>query len=346
MGVSLERPDFPYYGLVKESFERFTTTSFTRTGPFYYYVPVILAACFPWSCLLPGAAWLAWQRRSRWTRDDRLLVVWAIAVPAFFSISQSKLSGYVLSATVALGILVARLFDRALDEPGGTSARVVGYGCVVLVIASGAAAAWIAIEVSSPGSLASYFDIRSSDYERAKALFPGLLTTSMLLAAISLAAVFTRKVAIALGGFLLFPVCLLTVLFPGLKGYSQEASSLQLAREVEAVAPEATVACLECYPPGLAFYLRRELVLVTVDGKETTSNYIPFYLTHNKPWPSQVISASRIREWLRARRGAVFLLARGEHVLKLQGLATTTGGTVRALSRGWHGLHLRPRRTS
>ena len=73
---------------------------------------------------------------------------------------------------------------------------------------------------------------------------------------------------------------LLTVSFEGLKAAAQETSSFQLARDVQSITSEATVACLVCYPTGLAFYLQRELVLVTVDGSETTSNYIPLYLAN------------------------------------------------------------------
>jgi len=42
--------------------------------------------------------------KKRWSRADRLLVVWAIVVVLFFSVSQSKLPGYILTAVVALGI--------------------------------------------------------------------------------------------------------------------------------------------------------------------------------------------------------------------------------------------------
>ena len=66
---------------------------------------------------------------------------------------------------------------------------------------------------------------------------------------------------------------------------------------------------------------------------------IPFYLA-SEPWPSQVVSVLRTREWLRSRKGAVLLLARGERVLTLQRLAATRGGTVQTLSHGWYGLHL------
>src|SRR5690606_30816551 len=40
-GLSLACPDFPYYGIMKESIARFTTTEFRRTQPFYYYGLII-----------------------------------------------------------------------------------------------------------------------------------------------------------------------------------------------------------------------------------------------------------------------------------------------------------------
>ena len=51
VGLSLLRPDFPYYGIMKESVARFTTTEFHRTAPFYYYAPIIAGTFFAWSLL-------------------------------------------------------------------------------------------------------------------------------------------------------------------------------------------------------------------------------------------------------------------------------------------------------
>ena len=93
-------------------------------------------------------------------------------VVAFFSISQSKLPGYVLTAVVALGILTARLFDRALAAPRGRAGRVVRRGAAILAGMSVVLGAWLAMEVFAPGVLASLFHIRSADYERARAVFP------------------------------------------------------------------------------------------------------------------------------------------------------------------------------
>ena len=126
VGLSLLRPDFPYYGIMRESVARFTTTEFHRTAPFYYYAPIIAGTFFAWSLLLPESIVAAWQERKRWSRADRLFVVWAIVVVLFFSVSQSKLPGYILTAVVALGILTARVFAMALNN----NSRASGSNCM------------------------------------------------------------------------------------------------------------------------------------------------------------------------------------------------------------------------
>ncbi|MDD1644064.1 MAG: glycosyltransferase family 39 protein, partial [Methylococcaceae bacterium] len=63
VGLSLLRPDFPYYGIMRESVARFTTTEFHRTAPFYFYAPVIAGTFFAWSLLLPESIVIAWRKR-------------------------------------------------------------------------------------------------------------------------------------------------------------------------------------------------------------------------------------------------------------------------------------------
>jgi len=141
VGLCRAHPDFLHYGLVEESFQRFTSAkTFHRSQPVYFYLIIVAVMFFPWSLLLPEAALAAWRQRKTINRADRLCVVWAVLTVVFFSISQSKLPGYILSVTVASGILVARLFDAALANPEGRAARllcraVVPFGLVCLLAA-------------------------------------------------------------------------------------------------------------------------------------------------------------------------------------------------------------------
>ncbi len=340
IGVSLKRPDFPYYGVVKESVERFTQPTFRRTGPFYYYLPVIAGVCFAWSVLLPGSIGLAWRRRRYWKRADALFVVWAVTVVGFFSLSQSKLPGYVLTAVVAFGVLLARLFSSALSEPEGPAAGVVFRGASALAVLSLAVSAWLALEMRATAGTTAASRLLGLHYESYEAFFRPLLYTLLMMGAVAMLGRLTRKTAWVLAAFFVFPVSLLTVCFGALESYAARTSSMALAREVDAMAPSADVVCFRCFPTGLAFYLERTLFLVTEDGSETTSNYIPFYLSRETRWPDQVIHLSRLEPWLRARQGPLLVLASNEGASALDTLAAAEGGNVRKLSRGFFGLYL------
>src|SRR5271170_1321926 len=49
VGLSLAHRDFAYYGIVEESFHRFTTTEFHRSKPFYFYGIIVVGMFLPWS---------------------------------------------------------------------------------------------------------------------------------------------------------------------------------------------------------------------------------------------------------------------------------------------------------
>jgi Glycosyl transferase family 2/Dolichyl-phosphate-mannose-protein mannosyltransferase len=344
VGVSLQRPDFPYYGLVKESFERFTQPTFRRTGPFYYYAPVIAGVSFAWSVLLPGSIALAWRERLRWKRADLLFVVWATTVVTFFSLSQSKLPGYVLTSVVAFGVLLARLFAKALREPEGPAARVVLRSALALAGVSLALSVWLALEVRAPDASTSASRLLGLHYPSVRAFFQPLLYTLLAMSSFATVGWLTRKPALVLAALFVFPISLLTVSFRGFESYAARSSSMPLAAEVHSMSPRATVVCFRCFPTGLGFYLERRLVLVTTDGRETTSNYIPFFLSREEPWPANVVPLARLGPWLRERRGPLLLLASTEGASALETLARTEGGSVRELTQGFRGLYLRSSR--
>lgn len=340
LGVSLQRPDFPYYGLVRESFERFTQPTFQRQGPLYYYVPVIASVCFAWSVLLPGAARLAWRLRGRLQRADRLFIVWAVTVVIFFSLSQSKLPGYVLTAVVAFGVLLARLFSRALAAPGGRAAGVVFRGAVVLAVVNGLVALGLAYVARDSASAALGFEGFRIPHAVLEAIAAPLLATLAVMSVVALFGRVTKRVALVLAAFLLFPLSLWTVGFGALRVHARESSSEALAREVRALSPRTTVACFRCFPPGLRFYLGRTLYLVSDDGSETTSNYIPFYLSLQHDWPPQVVPVSRLSGWLRSRRRPILILAAEDGLSALRALEATEGGSLRSFPGGFRGLFL------
>jgi 4-amino-4-deoxy-L-arabinose transferase-like glycosyltransferase len=88
--------------LWRHHFERFSTESLQHVQPWWFYVPVLLAALFPWT---PMTALLF--RREHW-RDPRLrfFVLWLAVGFLFFSASRNKLPGYLLPLLPAAAVLI------------------------------------------------------------------------------------------------------------------------------------------------------------------------------------------------------------------------------------------------
>src|SRR5262249_22541505 len=104
-------PDFFRVFIVEHNFKRFLTPEFQHIQPFWFYIPVLLAAFLPWTLALLWSAGSASVRaiRSRpLPAFSLLLVSWVAFCLVFFSLSRSKLPGYILPAVPAIGLLLAR----------------------------------------------------------------------------------------------------------------------------------------------------------------------------------------------------------------------------------------------
>jgi len=341
-GLALRRHDFPYYGLVEESLHRFTTSAFHRTAPFWYYAPVVVAVLFPWSVLLPESAVAAWRARARWTRADRLLIAWSAVVVLFFSISQSKLPGYVLTAVIALGMLTARVLDLAFAAPDGRARRLVLRGALALAVLAAAGAALLAAGRATPGGLTALLHVHGGDLERLAPASGPLLWSLAALAVVAAAAHWRRDLWLVSAAFALPPVLLVTVAFGGARAYAEADSARALARRMPPLAAGTDLACLECLPNGLPFYLKRTIVLITRDGSESSSNYVMFLLRRSSAWPDGVVRRSNLGQWLAWRTRPVFLLADDRHEPALDSISAHASGTIGAVAPGWWGALLPP----
>jgi 4-amino-4-deoxy-L-arabinose transferase-like glycosyltransferase len=129
--------------LVQEHWLRFTTKMHSRFGPWWYFIPVVLAGFFPWIGYLFTAAREqfcgAWARRKA-EADTWFLILWAVFIFLFFSRSQSKLIPYILPIFPALAVLTGAWLVRVLEQ-GRVAAlrtgRVVFYfGCGFFAVAA------------------------------------------------------------------------------------------------------------------------------------------------------------------------------------------------------------------
>ena len=125
--VQQRNTEFFHFFFIREHFERYLLPDHHRPGPWWYYAPVLLVGLLPWTPSIPAAFARAWRAPAgSGFKLDRFLVIWAGVVVVFFSVSHSKLPGYVLPAVPAILLLFARHYP-ALSEP---LRRAPAFACV------------------------------------------------------------------------------------------------------------------------------------------------------------------------------------------------------------------------
>jgi len=112
--MAQRNPEFLEFFFIHEHFQRFTQDAHSRTGPIYYFVPLLLIGILPWFLQIPGAIAQAWNERRREFSAGWLLVCWFVVIFAFFSVSRSKLPGYIIPVFPALALIIGNRLDRLL----------------------------------------------------------------------------------------------------------------------------------------------------------------------------------------------------------------------------------------
>ena len=109
---SRRNPEFFRVFIIEHNFKRFLTPEFQHIQPFWFYIPIILVALFPWTLFLAPvkiSALRDWRNRYAYNPTFLFFISSALFPIIFFSASQSKLPGYILPAVPPLAILLADL---------------------------------------------------------------------------------------------------------------------------------------------------------------------------------------------------------------------------------------------
>lgn len=340
IGLSLQHPDFPRYGIIEESFQRFTTVKFHRTQPFYFYAVIVAGMFLPWSFLLPEAGVAAWKNKWFKSPADRLCLVWAVVVVIFFSFSKSKMPGYILSATVACGILVARFFEQALRNPDGRAARIACRSVLAVVFLCFAGVIAVAYLSTRMELLARPLGISVADANQFKQYVTVSIILLLIFTAFGLAARYKGDASLHFIYFTLFSLLVFNANFGILDVVFSAKSARKLAQQIPALPPRTELAFLQCFPSGLPFYLNRTATLITKDGGELSSNYILFRLKAEQTWPSNLVSIAKFDYWLTNRNHPVYLLARESDRPKLDAIAAGQNTAIQQLTPPYIGVLL------
>ena len=187
-------PDFFRVFIIEHNFKRFLTPEFQHMQPSWFYIPIFLVAVFPWTILLvPAVRQILAEGRNRRSEFACVLflVFWSAFTLAFFTISKSKLPGYLLPAIPPAGLLLtSSLVERLRNKERPQRWLTVTLGAGLL-------AAGIAFSATS-AKLPTYTDIYPAPAVRA------LASTSMLAGvAIAILGLF-RRAKIALSAMVVF----------------------------------------------------------------------------------------------------------------------------------------------
>jgi len=112
--VQLRNPDFLRVFLLEHNLARFATNLYRHHQPFWYYLPVLVLSLVPWTVFAMVSAVACLRGRMRQPRQGSVspptlslfLLIWGLAPVLFFSLSQSKLPGYILPAVPAWTMLL------------------------------------------------------------------------------------------------------------------------------------------------------------------------------------------------------------------------------------------------
>ena len=268
LAVTARIPQFPYYAFVRETLQRFTTTSFHRTAPFWYYLPIVPVAAFPW--IIPALARLggglvrwAWEARrvNDRARDALLLGCWMVGPLVFFSLNQSKLPQYVLPLMPAFALAAARHLSR--ETPVSGWKVYVGLAAVL-------AAGLLFLPVLLPAR------IPLTPAERASLPGAGLALAVVLVSAAAVVAfgAWRRQRTLVAAGYAAVVIGLPFVTAPLMRAVGEDRSAAALA---DSVRGKGVVLAIAVYPPSLPFYLRSQIPVATANARELTSNFIADY---------------------------------------------------------------------
>jgi 4-amino-4-deoxy-L-arabinose transferase-like glycosyltransferase len=111
-------PGFFRVFIIEHNFKRYLTPEFQHIQPFWFYIPITLLAVFPWTLFFVTAVhrFFVQKREATGFTTQLFFICWGLFPIVFFSISQSKLPGYILPAVPPLVLLFTASISAGMQE--------------------------------------------------------------------------------------------------------------------------------------------------------------------------------------------------------------------------------------
>jgi 4-amino-4-deoxy-L-arabinose transferase-like glycosyltransferase len=326
-----QNPGYLNYYLWAEHFGRYTSATFDRSEPWYYFIVVALVGFFPWTLILPWIIKHFWRRG--WHDKTLYLVLWVSVPLLFFSASRSKLPHYILPIFPALSIMAGAILVGLYEQsPSKLRAPMIS-----IWVVQSLNAVYLLLGSFYPGILAPQIRGRFSDM--AYVLWLYAIVSLLILAYMARrrmsqdrmqqGVIYLAQVV----GLAVFFVFLTELMISTALDRSAKTTAMAVLSRLRA---GEQVVFFETYMSGLPFYLdaKRPVWLITHENKKRTflGNYYAIGKRHNPvtPWGEAIFNLDKFGEQWKSRTQPFLVIVKDKN---LPQLADTIGEAPKRLAQ-------------
>jgi 4-amino-4-deoxy-L-arabinose transferase-like glycosyltransferase len=142
IAVQLHNPEFFRVFILEHNFSRFGTNRYHHPQPIWFYLPVVIIGLLPWAVFAITAlfqslrAWWVERRTVQQSEDsfNVFLAIWFLLPLLFFSLSKSKLPGYILPVFPAGTLLLSEYVRSRGQTSEKSNAILIGLHSVTAAL--------------------------------------------------------------------------------------------------------------------------------------------------------------------------------------------------------------------
>lgn len=282
VAVSLANPEFFHFFFIHEHFERFLTKGHNRYQPWYAFFPILALGILPWIVAMFPALGQALRAEARRFQPKRFLLIWAVFIFFFFSISSSKLPSYILPIFPALALLIGEYLTR-------TTPRRLFWQALPVAVFAGL------------GLILSPYAVMFANEEVPLPLYQNYTVWLAVAGAVGFAgtalALYLFRKERATPGLLAMGIAIMLAGQIALLGHdtlSPASSAAHLSEKIKPyLKPGMPFYSVGTYEQTLPYYIKRTLTLVNYEDelsfgiKQEPQRWIPDYATFESVWRKQ-----------------------------------------------------------
>ncbi|TCV90097.1 glycosyltransferase family 39 protein [Sulfurirhabdus autotrophica] len=285
IAVSLANPEFFHFFFIHEHFERFLTKVHNRFHPWYTFIPILLLGILPWLVMLFDSLAHAWKKTDadkNTFQPKRFLLIWAVFIFVFFSVSSSKLPSYILPIFPALALLIGERLTQI-------KSRTLFWQIIPIAVLAAAGLVLIPKVISFASDevpVALYQNYITWLYPAAAIWLTGSL--------IGLYLSYQERVRGAIIALALSSLIAGQLALAGHNSLSPASSAYHLAQEIKPyLKPDVPFYSVNMYEQTLPFYIKRTVTLVEYQDEmafgieQEPDKWIPLISTFEEIWRKQ-----------------------------------------------------------